>query len=515
MRFGELEIERDTRQVLRDGVAVRLSSRAFDLLALLLDANGALVSTDEILARVWPTTIVEENNIQVHIAALRRLLGENRHLIQTVSGRGYRMSRPQSAVTEPAQPPLDPRPGVPPQLDLSIPHPGGFLFGRQTCIDRLIDTIREGSDSVITLTGPAGVGKSRLAQEAARYLGEQNIITVSYLSLASQSSADDAYALIERALDRISDHQSGVSTGDIDGPAALLVLDNCDRLGSAVIRALTDSAAFRQASRTVVLLTTRTPLRITAEKVFKTSPLLAIDPCETMNAGLEMFIARVRCFDPDVDTTSEFMERARHLVEQMDGLPLAIEFAAYHTSMLGIESVALLLEQNIDLCNGDVRRMCESRHASLSAALMWTWPDLGVRPHAILAGLLDAGAQADLHELRNIAERSGFNAENALEAISELAESSWLIRAYTGSSVTYRIPYTVQRFLWQQRAELALSDSPPVDRAVPDSHSLERPATRVSIGVPSSRPSGRSIARNRHATRARPANCVELRRKGS
>ncbi|WP_322055494.1 winged helix-turn-helix domain-containing protein [Paraburkholderia bannensis] len=515
MRFGELEIERDTRQVLRGGVAVRLSSRAFDLLALLLDADGAIVSTDEILARVWPTTIVEENNIQVHIAALRRLLGENRHLIQTVSGRGYRISRPQSEVTEPAHAPLDPRPELPCELDLSIPHPGGFLFGRQTCIDRLIGAIREGSDSVITLTGPAGIGKSRLAQEAARYLDEQNKVTVSYLSLASQSSADDAYALIERALDRISDHQSGVGTGGFDGPAALLVLDNCDRLGGAVIRALSDSAAFRQASRTVVLLTTRTPLRIMAEKVFKTRSLLAIDPCETMNAAVEMFVARVRCFDPEIDITGEFMERARHLVEQMDGLPLAIEFAAYQTSMLGIESVAILLEQNIDLCNGDVRRMCESRHASLSAALMWTWPDLGVRPHAILAGLLDAGAEADLRELRSIAERSGFNAENALEAISELAESSLLIRAYTGSSVTYRIPYTVQRFLWQQRAELALSASQPGDRPAPDSHSLERPTARVSVGVPSSRPSGRGISRNSNATRARPVNCIDLRRKGS
>ncbi|WP_321965413.1 winged helix-turn-helix domain-containing protein [Paraburkholderia sp. J7] len=463
MRIGELEVERDSRQVLRCGVVVRLSSRAFELLLLLLDANGAIVSTDDILAKVWPTTVVEENNIQVHISALRRLLGEDRHLIQTVSGRGYRMARPQTVVTEPSNLSVAPRPETLHELDLTLPHSGGLLFGRQTCIDRLISAISEGADAVITVTGAAGVGKSRLAQEVARYFADRGEIGVSYLSLASHASESDAYAQIGEALDPINDRSSACA-GSVASPTALLVLDNCDRLSHVVIRALSDSATFRQSSRTVVLLTTRTPLRVSSEKVVKIPSLLTVPSRGTMNAGVEMFVSRVRCFDPEVDTTGEFMERARHLVEQMDGLPLAIEFAAYHTSMLGIESVALLLEQNIDLSSGDVRRMSESRHASLGTALMWTWPELGVRPQAILAGLLDAGAEADLCELRGIAERSGLQPENALEAISDLAESSFLIRAYTGSSVTYRIPHTVRRFLRQQRSELEPAKKRPLER---------------------------------------------------
>ncbi|NUY33598.1 hypothetical protein F0160_24290 [Paraburkholderia sp. JPY303] len=92
MKIGDLEVVRASRVVLRSGVPVKLSDRAYDLLELLIDANGALVSTKTTLTKVWPTTIVEENNIQVHIYALRRMLGQHKHLIQTSFGRGYRLA---------------------------------------------------------------------------------------------------------------------------------------------------------------------------------------------------------------------------------------------------------------------------------------------------------------------------------------------------------------------------------------------------------------------------------------
>jgi TolB-like protein/DNA-binding winged helix-turn-helix (wHTH) protein/Flp pilus assembly protein TadD len=89
VEFGRFRLLPRRRELHADGVAVELGSRAFDILVILIEARGALVTKDEILRRVWPHTVVEENNLVVQISALRRALGENRDFIRTVSGRGY------------------------------------------------------------------------------------------------------------------------------------------------------------------------------------------------------------------------------------------------------------------------------------------------------------------------------------------------------------------------------------------------------------------------------------------
>src|ERR1700739_1010030 len=90
LEFGRFRLLPHRRELRADGVAVELGSRAFDILLILTEAGGALVTKDEFLSRVWPDTVVEENNLVVQISALRKALGENRDYIRTVSGRGYR-----------------------------------------------------------------------------------------------------------------------------------------------------------------------------------------------------------------------------------------------------------------------------------------------------------------------------------------------------------------------------------------------------------------------------------------
>src|SRR6516162_3716122 len=90
LRFGRFEVRRRQSQLLADGKPVELGSRAFDVLLALIDAAGMLVTKSELIERGWPGQAVEENNVQVQIHALRRALGQDRDLIQTVAGRGYR-----------------------------------------------------------------------------------------------------------------------------------------------------------------------------------------------------------------------------------------------------------------------------------------------------------------------------------------------------------------------------------------------------------------------------------------
>jgi DNA-binding winged helix-turn-helix (wHTH) protein len=90
LEFGRFRVLLRQRQLLADGVPVELGARAFDVLLVLLEADGLLVSKEELLSRVWPGIVVVEDNLKFHVCALRKALGPDRHLIRTETGRGYR-----------------------------------------------------------------------------------------------------------------------------------------------------------------------------------------------------------------------------------------------------------------------------------------------------------------------------------------------------------------------------------------------------------------------------------------
>jgi FixJ family two-component response regulator/DNA-binding winged helix-turn-helix (wHTH) protein len=101
IRIAQVTVSLERREVFAGSRPVKLGSRAFDILALLIEARGALVSKDELLAKVWPHSVVEENNLQVHISVLRKVLGGGRDLIKTIPGRGYRLVLDAAPESEP------------------------------------------------------------------------------------------------------------------------------------------------------------------------------------------------------------------------------------------------------------------------------------------------------------------------------------------------------------------------------------------------------------------------------
>jgi len=92
LEFGRFQVLLRGRKLLAEAVPIELGTRAFDLLLVLLEADGALVTKDELLSRVWPGIVVSEDNLKVQISALRKALGESRDFIRTEFGRGYRFT---------------------------------------------------------------------------------------------------------------------------------------------------------------------------------------------------------------------------------------------------------------------------------------------------------------------------------------------------------------------------------------------------------------------------------------
>src|SRR6201987_723471 len=181
--FGRFLLLPHRRELLADGRPLKLGGRAFDVLMALIEAHGAVVSKNALMARVWPDRMVEENNLQWQISALRAAFGADRDLIRTVYGRGYQFAAEIDTVygsreadadpaTAAAQP--DPREaradqgireGLPPT---NLPEPISELIGRDDVLGEILTLAAV--HRLLTLTGPVGTGKRRLAAAAARRL---------------------------------------------------------------------------------------------------------------------------------------------------------------------------------------------------------------------------------------------------------------------------------------------------------------------------------------------------------
>ena len=159
VEFGRFRLLPHRRELRADGVAVERGSRAFDILMVLTEARGALVTKDEILSRVWPDTVVEENNLVVQISTLRKALGEDRDFIRTVSGRGYRfVGEIRTSVPAPeAETRVDRGAGAeatPSAPSSSLPTPVSGLIGRGTEFEKVSDLPAGVVDLIDVSTAP-------------------------------------------------------------------------------------------------------------------------------------------------------------------------------------------------------------------------------------------------------------------------------------------------------------------------------------------------------------------------
>ena len=161
LTFGRCVIQSAARQVLVDGQPAKVGARAFDVLMALVERRNVVVSKNELLEVVWPGLVVEENNLQVHISTLRKLLGAQ--TILTIPGKGYQFSAPQTDAPDAA--PVGPIVTSAASRIGNLPPRLPPLLGRETELAAL--ALMLPLHRLITITGAGGMGKTRLAQAAA------------------------------------------------------------------------------------------------------------------------------------------------------------------------------------------------------------------------------------------------------------------------------------------------------------------------------------------------------------
>ena len=242
--FGPFRLESARRELLAHGVPVSLGQRAFEVLLALVRRHGDLVTKDELMAEVWPGIAVEENNLQVHVSTLRKVLGaagDGERYLLTVAGRGYRFVAPVDCESAAQRDAPNERMAAAAGRGRSAPHnlpqPPTSLIGREAELTEI--KARLGSRRLVTLTGAGGVGKTRLAIEVGHALLHDYSDGVWLTELAPLSDPQLVAAVVANA--------TGVTltsaTSALDGLVSaleskhlLLVIDNCEHVIAEVAR---------------------------------------------------------------------------------------------------------------------------------------------------------------------------------------------------------------------------------------------------------------------------------------
>lgn len=183
LQFGPFELLAARKMLLEEGRPVRLGGRAIDILIALTERAGDLVTKDELTARAWPDAVVDDANLRVHVAAVRKVLGDGQggaRYIVNVSGRGYRFVAPIRRADQDTAIPATSSAG---SHANNLPAPVVRMIGRNETVATLAAQLRQ--RRFVSVVGPGGMGKSTVAQAAAVEVVASDRIAARYVDLAA------------------------------------------------------------------------------------------------------------------------------------------------------------------------------------------------------------------------------------------------------------------------------------------------------------------------------------------
>lgn len=310
----------------------------------------------------------------------------------------------------------------------NLPTPVSSLVGREEAVARVCAAL--GAGRLVTLCGPGGVGKTRLALAAAARLEEAHPDGVWFVELAGAHGTSVAEA-VAAAIGMREDDAGGGSLEErlaeaFRRRAALLVLDNCEHLLPAA--AALAERLLRRAPGLRVLATSQEPLALSGEVIEAVAPLGEAQ-------AVELFAARAAAAAPGFALGPGTAEAVALICRRLDGIPLALELAATRVRVLGVAALAERLHDRFRLLN-QVRRDAPARQRTLRAMIDWSWELLSPAEATVLRRLsvFAGGFAVEAAEAVCADPEAGVAREDVLDLVTRLVDCSLVVSAYGDSA---------------------------------------------------------------------------------
>jgi len=453
----DLELDRGAYELRRSGKALRLSRIPMELLLLLVDRRGDLVTREEIVERLWGKDVFldTDNSINAAIRKLRQILDddpEQPQFIHTVTGRGYRFVAPVSEVRTAAQKPvrhLEPR-----ASNLPVSRTG--FVGREKEAAAAGELLLRPDVRLVTVTGPGGIGKTRLAVEVASTLSEKFPGGTYFVSLSPLSDPGLIAAVIAQTLGiRGTGSQSPLeilkeSLRDSLGTPMLLLLDNFEHLLPA---APTVAELLVMGPNLKILVTSRAALHLYGEHEFLVPPLglpdpLCVPPVEDLPRypAVALFVQRAVAAKPDFELNRENAAAVAEICARLDGLPLAIELAAARVKVLSPASLLTRLASRLQLLTGGARDLPQ-RQQTLRAAMDWSYDLLNPAEQKLFRRLSVFVGGCNLEGVEAVCDTKGDLDLDLLDGMGSMVDKSLVLQVpATGGEARFSMLETIREY---------------------------------------------------------------------
>src|ERR1700682_4660883 len=460
LQFGPFELSSRERVLRRDGVVLPLGSRALDILIYLAGRPGEVITKQELIDHVWPDVTVEEGSIRVHVAAIRKALGDGQfgtRYIANIKGRGYSFvgnvaSRAAGTESGNARFRRQGRLSLRPIM----------MIGRELVVSEVSDKLRD--ERFVTLLGPGGIGKTTIALAVGRAVAEEFGGKVHFVDLESLTDPRHVAGAVATSLGlALKSKDPGLELVDlVRSRKLLIILDSCEHVIEAV--ASLAEQLNRQTEEIHVLTTSRELLKVEGEHCYRVLPLdYPPDGSEqTANAVLrypaaQLFVQRVAARAGSSVLTNEEAPFVAEMCRKLDGLPLAIELVAGQVAALGIKNTVARLVSRLELLRLR-HRTAVPRHRTLKATLDWSYNLLSDGERIVLRRIAPFVGHFTLEGARYVAGELDAGAGEIFDAIAGLVEKSLMATRTDEAQAQYRLLDTTRAYALEKLEEHAEVD---------------------------------------------------------